>query len=639
MGGTVRTGLSRTGLATIFLALLTAVPGAIVKGAVVQDAVNAGADGKVDDGVTLFAEHCAGCHNGSVPRAPHFISFNMMSQESLLTVMNEGVMQRQAAKLSPDQRTAVAAFLTGSSTSSPAPVLMCDESVANAVLVGGSEWIGWGGDQYNHRYVSDAAEPIGKADLESLTLKWVFAYPGATRARSQPLVHSGSVYVGSQDGAVYALDLESGCAHWVYQAGAEVRNGPSIVDATDHDAPLLVFGDFDARVHGVNAHTGERVWLSDISTHPDATITGSVKIAGQQIYVPLSSSEWATAADPGYACCTFRGSVAALDVNTGKLLWNSFVIPEQPAETGEFNAHGAKRFGPSGAPVWNTPSIDTKRGLLYVGTGEAYTSPASMSSDAVIAMRLSDGKLMWRKQLLAGDAWNMACFIGGGGNCPEEDGPDLDIGAATILWQADDSELLLVGQKSGDVYGLDLDKQGDVVWHRKLGRGGFAGGVHWGMATNGDKLFVPIADTDFLGLAKGDPFPGMHSLNPLTGATDWYTRAEDTCRDEAKPACDPGMSAAPTSTSELVFAGGFDGMLRAYDSNDGEVLWEFNTFDTFPAVNGDVVRGESIESDGPVLSSGHLLVNSGYLFGSRMPGNALLVFEPSERPAEELASE
>ena len=193
----------RRGLLTVFLALSTAVPSALV-----QSAVTTGAGAQATDGASLFAEHFAGCHNGSVPRAPHFITFNMMSPESLLAVMNEGAMQRQAAHLSTVQRTAVAAFLSGSSTSSPAAVLMCDESVTNALSAVGSEWTGWGGNQYNHRYVSASADAIGKAELESLTLKWAFAYPGATRARSQPLVHSGSVYVGSQDGAVYALDLE-----------------------------------------------------------------------------------------------------------------------------------------------------------------------------------------------------------------------------------------------------------------------------------------------------------------------------------------------------------------------------------------------------------------------------------------------
>lgn len=611
-------------LSIIFIAVLALLPWSWTAAGVspIPDAIAV-------DGERLFVEYCAVCHDGVAPRGPHLITFNMMSSGPLLKVMNEGAMQRQAAALSVAQRAAIAEYLSGSEIEPPAAVLMCQVPIPSLRVSDAKQWTGWGGDVQNRRYVNRDADVISREDVVALELKWAFAYPGATRARSQPVVHDGVVYVGSQSGAVYALNLDSGCTHWIYEAGAEVRNGPSIVSGPEMEVPLLVFGDFDARVHAVNALTGEKVWLTDVATHPDATITGSVKVSGDDLYVPISSSEWATAADPAYACCTFRGSVAALDISTGALQWNTFVIPEEPKDTGEVNAHGASRFGPSGAPVWNSPAIDVERGLLYVGTGQSYTSPASDSSDAVIAIRLIDGELIWRQQLLAGDAWNMACFIGGGANCPEEDGPDLDIGAATIVWQGDDSNLLFVGQKSGDVYGLELDKKGRVRWHRKIGHGGFAGGIHWGMATNGSTLFAPIADTDFLGLSKGEVFPGLHALDPLTGETLWYNRAHDSCPEDAKPACDPGMSAAPTATRDLVFAGGFDGLLRAYDSDNGEILWQFNTFDAFVAVNGDKAQGGSIESDGPVLAGGHLLVNSGYQFGSRMAGNALLVFAPT----------
>ena len=593
-----------------------------------------------DGGAVLFAEHCAGCHSGSIPRAPHFITFNMMSSAAVLKAMNDGVMQQQAAALSPSQRIAIAEYLSESSASTAKAVLMCDDDTSLALDDNFSSWRGWGGDTRNHRYLTPGEAGLDAKSVTKLSLKWAFAYPGATRARSQPLVHGETVFVGSQDGTVYALDLNTGCAHWTYQAGAEVRNGLSIAAVASVDAPVLFFGDFKARVHAVDASSGRAIWTKDVATHPDATITGSVKVDAGRVYVPISSSEWATAADPGYACCTFRGSVAALEAGSGDLLWNTFVIPEQPVDTGTTNSMGAKRFAPSGAPVWNSPSIDRKRGLLYVGTGESYTSPASASSDAVIAIRLEDGGIEWRQQLLSGDAWNMACFIGGGGNCPEENGPDLDIGAATILWQSAAQDLLLVGQKSGDVYALNAQQSGEIVWHRKVGRGGFAGGVHWGMSTDGDTLFVPVADTDFLGLAKGAPFPGIHALDPISGDTRWYTRVEDTCPAETKPECDPGMSAAITSTRGLVFAGGFDGKLRAYETANGSVLWEFNTANVFTAVNGDDAQGGSIESDGPVIANGHVLINSGYGFGSRMPGNALLVFAPDvELSEKESASE
>ena len=312
----------------------------------------------------------------------------------------------------------------------------------------------------------------------------------------------------------------------------------------------------------------------------------------------------------------------------GKVFFNGQSVFDQPAaETGETNPFGAARKGPAGAPVWNSPTIDAERGVLYVGTGEAYTSPAADTSDAVLAFSLATGERQWAKQLLGGDAWNMACFIGEAANCPEEDGPDLDIGASTVLWSGGERDYLLVGQKSGDVYALDPDKGGAVVWHNKVGRGGFLGGVHWGMSANGDSLFVPIADTTITGRFSGPVSPGIHALDPTSGEVQWYTPSVADCDGKSPiPVCDQGMSAAITSTDQLVFAGSLDGNLNVYDSLSGEILWSFDTFGDFESVSGDTALGGSIESDGPVLYKGHVLINSGYQFGARMPGNALMVF-------------
>lgn len=590
-------------------------------------AVDSGDPSGAEPGKQLFEAQCLQCHNGSVPKAPHAISFNMMSTKSILSAMNDGVMRQQAAALTDNQRLEIAQYLSGASETTSYDVLACEDDSPVSLANAAPAWSSWGGDVVNSRFQTAEHGGISRSSLAGLRLKWAFAYPGATRARSQPLVHGNTVFVGSQQGTLYALDLNTGCVQWQYEAGAEVRNGPAVATLPGQEEPVVFFGDFKARVHAVSARTGKALWRSEVATHPDATLTGSVNYHGGRLYVPISSSEWATAADPGYGCCTFRGSVASLDASSGKIIWNSFVIPEVPADTGEKNPAGAKRFAPAGAPVWNSPTIDAARGLLYVGTGEAYTSPASQSSDAVIAIELESGAIAWTRQLLAGDAWNMACFIGGGGNCPEENGPDLDIGASTILWQGKERDLLFVGQKSGDVYALDPSAEGAIVWHRKLGRGGFAGGVHWGMSANASSLFVPIADTYFPGVPEGDPFPGLHALDPESGAVKWYTPVVDQCPEAQKPACDPGLSAAISSSEDLVFAGGYDGLLHIYDVNSGRVLWQFNSLADFETVSGEVARGGAIESDGPVVARGHLLVNSGYQFGARLPGNVLLVFE------------
>ena len=341
----------------------------------------------------------------------------------------------------------------------------------------------------------------------------------------------------------------------------------------------------------------------------------------------MSSSEWAAAADPSYECCTFRGGVTALDARTGAVLWRSYTIPEEPRATDARNAAGSLRRHPSGAPVWNSPTIDVKRRRLSVGTGEGYTSPAAAQSDAVVAFDLDTGKMLWWHQSLAKDAWNMACFIGGGPNCPDENGPDLDIGAPPVLHRLPDgSDVLLVGQKSADVFALDPD-DGRLLWKVRYGRGGFAGGVHWGLAASPTTLFAPNADTVFLGTEQGEAKPGLFALDPANGAIKWFAPApKDSCQPGTAPACDAGFSPPPTVRPGVVFQPAFDGWLRAYRETDGALLWAFDTVRTYDAVGGLKGQGGSIESAGAIVADGAVFVNSGYLFGGRMPGNVLLKF-------------
>jgi polyvinyl alcohol dehydrogenase (cytochrome) len=552
----------------------------------------------------------------------------MLGAQAIYTALTEGAMKAQGDVLSDEQQRALAEHLSGQAlgATQALSVLRCEEAQLPAGLPDPA-LAGWGLTLENTRFVSGVDAKLSRDDVPALKLKWAFAYPGATRARSQPTVVDDTVFVGSQSGEVYALDLERGCARWIFPADAEVRSAVTVT--RDGASAAAYFGDFAGNVYRVDARTGALQWRTTLDDHPALTITGSPRYFDGRLFVPMSSTEWASAADPGYACCTFRGGVVALSAQTGERLWTTHTIPEEPAPSGKKNALGVPLLAPSGAPVWNSPTIDARRGLLYVGTGESYTSPAHRNSDSVLAMDLETGELRWSYQALSGDAWNMACNLPEGqrANCPEEDGPDLDIGAPPVLWRgADGRELLLAGQKSGMVHALDPAEEGKLVWRRRVGRGGFAGGVHWGMATDGDRLFVPNADTDFIGKWKGERKPGLFALDPENGETLWFTPAGDHCAEADKPACDPGLSAAITAIPGAVFAGGFDGMLKAYDAATGEVLWSFNTHDEFPAVSGGVARGGSIESDGPVIYDGHLLINSGYLFGGRMAGNALLVF-------------
>jgi polyvinyl alcohol dehydrogenase (cytochrome) len=582
----------------------------------------------VDPGEALYVEHCSQCHEGNVPRAPHNILFRMAQPEDILTALNDGVMKQQAAALSPEERSMIANFLAGTeaATDEDRSMVMC-ASPALAVGAEASTIAAWGMNEANHRFVDAQTAGLNRDNVSQLQLNWVFDFPGATRARSQPSVYGNVVYVGSQHGVIYAIDFDTGCLHWQFQADAEVRSAISIAPAVKDDPHTLYFGDTAGNVYSIGGVDGLLRWRTHLNDHPDATITGSPRLYDGRLFVPMSSREWATAADPNYACCTFRGGIVAFNAANGEQLWKSYSITETPSDTGKRNPLDIPIIGPSGAPIWNSPTVDAKRGLLYVGTGESYTSPAADTSDSILAFSIESGKLVWSKQLTAHDAWNMSCFIGSSYNCPEEDGPDMDIGAPPMLISLSDRrDILVIGQKNGFVYGLDPDNKGAILWQRKVGLGGYAGGIHWGMATDGKTVYAPNADTDFVGRFDGERYPGVFALDAATGEQLWYARAQEDCHDSDKPACDAGISAAATAVPGLVFAGGFDGQLRAYDSVTGQVLWSYQTNRSFTSVAGREAHGGSIESDGPIVYQGNLLVNSGYLFGSRMPGNVLLNF-------------
>jgi polyvinyl alcohol dehydrogenase (cytochrome) len=584
----------------------------------------------------LYDKYCAGCHEGGVPRAPHSVEFALMGPRAILNALERGTMQAQGSALSSDERFELAEHLGGGALagSGSTAVKRCDAAHTAFDFTRPPPLAGWGMTLEGTRHVTASAARLREVDVPRLALRWVFAFPGATRARSQPTVGGGALYVGSQDGAVYSLDFATGCVRWVFHADAEVRSSPVLEPWKHGDrkaTPRLWLGDFNGNAYALDARTGAQIWKTRVDEHPRLTLTGSPRYYDGRVYVPMSSNEWASAADPSYECCTFRGGVAALDAASGRIVWRSYAIPEPPQATGERNAAGALRHHPAGAPIWNSPTIDVKRRRLYVGTGQSYTSPAAPQSDAVLAFDLDSGRLLWWHQSLAGDAWNMACFIGDGPNCPREHGPDLDVGAPPILLRLRDGrDVLLAGQKSADVFALDPD-DGRLLWKVKYGRGGFVGGVHWGMAASPWVLYTPIADTTVLGTEKGDPKPGLFALDPATGTIKWFAPAPDVCPPRLKPACDRGFSAPPTSIPGVVFQPALDGWLRAYREQDGQLLWSFDTARDFDTISGERARGGSIESAGAIVAEGSVVVGSGYLFGRRMAGNVLLVFSKDGR--------
>lgn len=581
--------------------------------------------GQAAHAARLYADNCAGCHDVEGRGAPMRAALEQMSVQQIREALTQGVMKQQGQALDRFDLVVLAEFL-GRET----PVVTdvgprCDGDLA---IASRPAWGSWGGSPANTRFQSARNAGLSASDVADLELAWAYGFPGAQRARSQPAVTDEAIFTGSQSGLVYALDLETGCVWWTYDAGKEVRNAPLVGTDARGTPETLYFGDFGATVHAVDIATGEKRWSRSIKDHPDGTITGSIVRHGDTLFVPMSSTEVLSAYSDDYACCTFRGGVIALDAESGETRWRWYTVDE-PRRTGK-NAKGVDRFGPSGAPVWSTPTIDAERGLLYVGTGENYSLPAGRYSDAIVALDMRNGRLRWARQTISGDAWNAACSERGESraNCPEERGPDFDFGAPPILVTlANGKDMLLAGQKSGEVFGLDPDDKGRIVWRQRAGMGGFNGGIHWGMASDGRTLWVGIADTPGSIFAEGPPRPGIHAYDAATGEVLWSRIEPKTC-EEVTYACVTAFSAPLTAMPGVVFGGAHNGRLVAYSGKDGAVLWMAETNRAFETVNGVEAKGGTIDGAGIVVANGMVIVNSGYDKFGEIPGNVLLVYRP-----------
>jgi polyvinyl alcohol dehydrogenase (cytochrome) len=582
-------------------------------------------DPETHPGRALFEANCLSCHSGGVPKAPAVVWLEMLEPDVVLAAMNDGVMKQQAAHLSQVERRQVAEYLARIELADyrpPAPPPACSNGAAGFAGPPPAA-VGWGHD--TARFVPANVGGVVAEDLPGLRLKWAFAYPSANRARSQPAIGWNTIFVGSQNGMVYAFDLATGCTRWTHRAGAEVRTA-IVADAADK---RLYFGDILGRVYALDAMTGRELWRIKVDDHPNATITGTPALGGGVLAVPISSLEVTSAADPEYDCCTFRGALLALDPATGKEVWKTRTIPQQPGEHGMTKA-GARILGPSGAPVWGSPAYDARRKRFYFGSGENYSSPADGNSDALFAVDAATGRKLWQVQFTANDAWNVGCMVGNE-NCPQENGPDLDLAASPILVPLGGGrDIVVAGQKSGVVHGVD-PASGKIVWQRRLGHGGTQGGVHFGMARQGATIYVPIVDMadtyDGRTYDKAQNGAGIHAIDAATGKILWRRKADNVCKGQ--PYCDPGISAAATAIPGAVLAGHLDGRLRGYDRRTGRVLWSHDTRAEVTTITGKKARGGAMSGPGPAVYGGHVVVNSGYGIYFHMPGNVLLVFEKS----------
>ena len=487
-------------------------------------------------GAAIYRERCQRCHEGQAAKAPSRTFVEMMTPEAIHRALAAGIMRRQAAGLSDADDRHVAEYLSGLPFGAPKPPTApaCSGTAARFDVGREPDTVGWGFNAQNTHFIPGTVARLAPADIPNLKVKWAFAYPAAVRARSLPTFAFGALYVGSQDGTVYALDAKSGCIRWTFQTTAEVRT-PVVIPAAQGTIKRAYFGDLIGRVHAVDATTGRELWHRRADDHPSATLTAAPVFFAGKLYVAVSSLEEGTV-DPQYPCCTFRGSVVAFDAATGRRLWQRYTIEEAPRERGTTHI-GTKIFAPSGAAIWNTPTLDAQHGLLYVGTGNNYTGPANDRSNSVLALDLRTGRIVWAWQVVAGDAWNVGCMVGLD-SCPANSGPDADIGSGTILGVLPNGmPRLFLGLKSGTAVAIDPASHDRALWSRRVGRGSIQGGIQFGMAYDGARLYVPIADMSNSmdssnkqrEASAGAPRPGLFALDPSSGNILWQSPADDAC--------------------------------------------------------------------------------------------------------------
>jgi len=580
-------------------------------------------------GEKIFKEVCAPCHEHGGARAPDAYLLKLMTPDSIYGTLTTGAMRIQAQGLDDEEKSAVVEFLAGARAPADAGLLppRCRGPAAKFDFGRPPPFSGWGFDPANTRYVDSRASGLSAANISRLRLKWSFGVKGAIRMASQPALGGGAIYIGGQDGSVYALEQGSGCLRWQFHAPAEVRTGIVVSPWNGGDVsarPRVYFGDLIGNIYAVDAISGDLLWRDHVDAHPASTLTAAPVLQGDRLYVAVSSIEEGVSGR--YDCCTFRGSIVAYEARSGKRVWQSYLLPK--AVFRGTTSSGEKVYAPAGLAIWGAPAIDERRGLLYFGTGDSYTSPAPKLSDAIVALRLDTGKIAWSYQATRHDAWNVGCMMKEKPNCPRENGPDHDFGTAAIL--AADSrgkERVFAGQKSGWVHAVDPDT-GQLLWKTRVGRGGLMGGVYFGLATREDMLFVPVNDAPDGGVHDEAAKPGLYALDVRDGRVLWQVPIDaDACKDRGAQ-CALGIAAPVTATGDLLIAGAGDGELRIYGARSGEKLWQYDTAQTVATVGGGSAHGGSIGGGaGPLVWGGTLIVESGYGFAGRMPGNVMLVFE------------
>ena len=591
-------------------------------------------------GEEVYAQTCASCHDNPSARTPSREVVENLEPGRIVQALETGSMRVIGTfSMSGPERVRVAEYLSGkqydpswAATGSN----QCDKVTWQSIkALEKPNWNGWGNGLANQRSQTSVAAGISSENVRQLELAWVYAFPGESYVESQPTVVAGRLFVGSPNGLVYALDAQTGCTHWTFQADAAVKAALTIAPLSDGSLAVF-FGDQGGSVYSLNAEDGTLRWKDRADDHPSARVTGGVQVHDDKLFVPMASLEEAMATNPDYLCCVFRGSVITYDTNSGKRLWKSYTITQEPTQPSK-DSHGKPMVGPSGASVWSAVTIDQKRNAIYIGTGDNYSNPSSDSSEAILALDMDSGKILWRYQGLAGDAWTVGCMSVPKVNCPEEAGPDVDMGASPILVTNEDGkDILIATQKSGDAHAIDPDNGGKLIWREKFALGGVQGGFQWGQTADSETLYAAISDTRWLSESsigadsEFDPSAGggLVAVNLKNGELRW--KAKPTICD-GRPRCSPSQSAAVSLIGDLVFSAAQTGEMFAYHKETGEILWRFDSYREFDTVNGAKGRGGAIDQAGAVAVGGMLYFNSGYSKFAGNPGNVLLAFRVADK--------
>jgi polyvinyl alcohol dehydrogenase (cytochrome) len=602
-----------------------------------------------------FLNTCAVCH-GRIEQAAPLTILQNLSPEKIYETITTGNMKAQAANLTNEQKVKIAEFVSGRTlgvAESGDASHMSNACASNPPVkneTSAPSWNGWSPNALtNTRYQAAKTAGLSPAAVSRLQLKWAFGFPATYSAYGQPTIVDGRVFIGSDSGYLYSIDAITGCVHWSFQAQAGLRGPPMIAPAKPGSNRMAAFfGDIRGNIYSVDASSGEQLWKVSVDPHPLSRIMAAVKVYEGRVYVPVANREETTSAGYDYVCCTSRGIVVALDAATGKHIWKTYTISETPSP--RKTSTGVSFLGPSGASVWGTVALDPKRRAVYLSTGNAFSEPDVGRTDAVMAMDMDTGEILWVQQVEYGDVWHNAncpsgpppagfpprtasripaqrTQAGRGGEagrggrparpappphyyCPDLKGPDWDFSAGVMLVDMPNGKNLVVaGQKSGVVWAFDPDQKGALVWKSDISRG--------------EILFGAAADEEYgyFGMRGG----ALAAVRLKDGVEQWNTYVEPQPSIESHR----GISAAVSVVPGVVFAAGLDGTLRAFSTFDGRPLWQYDTTQKVKTVNGVPGKGGSIGSAGATVVNGMVYVTSGYIgFLSGEPGNLLLAFGP-----------